>query len=237
VLTPILLLNKMSSRNQQRTTKNRRSRPKRKSKSDRLAPVRMMIDGPTSDMIVRDIQFPLMETFGNNVVNVCTGYIISAFTSTSATLPTFATLSVTLAQFDKVSSYTGCFDQYRIRCVECNLIPGSTTGVSGGNEGLFASVIDYDDDTALTAVADALSYQTCLSTSAFTHHKRIYKPHIAAAVYSGAFTSFANESDVWLDAGSTGVKHYGLKTAATATTSIYVTDLAVRAWIQFRNGR
>jgi len=223
-----------------------RSRPKRnirrrrktfKGQTDKNEPIRVMLDGPTSNQLVRDIQFPLSSTFGNNVINLTSSYETTGWLSSSASVPVFNSLYVTLNQFDRVSSYTSVFDQYRIRCCEFHLVPGSSLGVSGGNSGLITSVIDYDDDTNFTTIADAISPQTALTTDGFTHHKRVWKPHVADAVYSGTFTSFANVSDEWIDSGNNNVRHYGIKVGWSVTTSVYAVDIIVRAHIQFRNGR
>lgn len=57
---------------------------------------------------------------------------------------------------------------------------------------------------------------------------------MAVAVYSGAFTSFANAPSSWIDSGSPNVQHYGLKAAVTATAAVQTYNLQVRARVSFR---
>jgi len=225
-----------TSRNNQKG-KNKRRGKNPAALGQQGAPIRVVLDGPESNQLVRDPVFPLASTLGNKVYNIVAAVESSAFLTSSTTLPTFANQVVNLSFFDKVSSYTNIFDQYRIVMLELTLLPGSGTVVSGGNSGMLSTVIDYDDGTNLTTVAQALDYATCLTTDGVTRHKRTYHPHTAEAAYSGAFTSFANRSNSWIDCASNSVQYYGLKTAWSATTSIYVYDIIVRAWIQFRNTR
>lgn len=216
---------------------SRRNKSKGASLGTKAPPIRVVIDGPESNQLVRDISFPLTSTLNNNVYNIVASYESSAAATSSNTLPTFTAWATSLGLFDKASSYESVFDQYRIVMLEYTWLPGSNTVVSGGNAGMFSTVIDYDDDTALTTTAQALDYASCLSTDGVTIHKRTFRPHIAGAVYSGAFTSFQNLTGAWIDCASPNVKHYGMKTAWSVTTNPYVYDFIVRAWIQFRNTR
>jgi len=211
--------------------------PKKKSRPSRND-IHQTSDGPISNELVKDVKFPLNGTLGNNVVNVIAAFESPSVHTSSASVPTFVSYATTLNSFDKVSSYTGCFDQYRIRMIEMVLIPHASDNTTfSASSGLFTTVIDYDDATNLTTVADALSYSTSLTTSGTTIQKRCFIPHIADAVYSGAFTSFGNETCPWIDAASTTVQHYGLKSAWTTSSAVCAYDLVVRAWIQFRNSR
>jgi hypothetical protein len=99
-------------------------------------------------------------------------------------------------------------------------------------------VIDYDDSTNLTSVAAAEAYSTCLVLSPGESCDRTFKPRIALAAYSGAFTSYANAPSMWIDAGSTGVQHFGVKTyvpgGAAGQTLLQSWDVIVEYFIRFR---
>jgi len=223
----------------------RQARPKRAKRRNQNpaslngngAPIRVVLDGPESNQLVKEPVFPLSQTLNTKVFNLVATYEAQAVHVSSAAVPTFVAFSFVLSNFDKATSYEAVFDQYRIVMVETTWIPGSTTIVSGGNSGLFTTVIDYDDDTALTTIGNALDYASALTTDGITRHKRTFRPHIAAAVYSGAFTSFANLSGQWIDCASPAVKHYGIKSAWSVTTNVYSYDLIIRAHLQFRNTR
>jgi len=158
--------------------------------------------------------------------------------TSSTTVPTFTASSFTVGSLDQIASLTAVFDQYRVDEVELWLTPRcSSITAQGATPGLFSSVIDYDDANLLTTINQALDYDNVLTTSGITGHYRRFKPHVATAAYSGAFTSFANETSPWIDAASTGVAHYGLKTAWGITTSATVYDMIVRMHLSWRNVR
>jgi hypothetical protein len=122
--------------------------------------------------------------------------------------------------------------------LEISYIPRSNSNTAlTSNEGLFTTVIDYDDATALSTQAQALDYSSALTCEGYLSQRRVFVPHIAVAAYSGTFTSFANEEAPWIDSSSNSVQHYGLKTAWTASTSVCTYDLLIRGWFQFRNVR
>jgi hypothetical protein len=158
--------------------------------------------------------------------------------SSSATLPTFQAYNFTAASVDQIASLQALFDQYRITLIEAFISPRLTVNTTtSANFGRFASVIDYDDSTALTTFASALDYQNVLESSGKDGHYRRWRPHVAVAAYSGAFTSYANEESPWIDAVSSAVQHYGLKTAWQATDIAYTMDVTMRLHMEWRNVR
>jgi hypothetical protein len=158
--------------------------------------------------------------------------------ATSTTVPTFATYAFQLSQVDQVSQLTAIFDQYKIECIEFWLIPHTPDNVTAAtNPGLMTTVIDYDDANALSTIGQALDYTNAITASGLSGHYRVFRPHVATAAYSGAFTAYANETAPWLDAASTTVQHYGIKTACSATTAVQTYDAMVRFHLAFRNIR
>jgi len=175
----------------------------------------------------------------NAVFRVMQSYETTGFHISSASVATFSAAQFQIGFLDQISPLTSVFDQYRIALVEVWLTPRvNTVGQSSGNNaGLFHSVIDYDDATALSTVAQANDYANVMVSSGCVGHYRRFKPHIAMAAYSGVFTSFANVTSPWIDAASATVSHYGLKTAWTSADSTYVYDLVVRLHTEWRNVR
>jgi len=124
-----------------------------------------------------------------------------------------AQLTFQLSDLADAASYTAIFDQYKINLVEVWAVP-TLNANTGEYAALMASVLDYDDNSALTTLAAAQEYDTCLQAPLINGHYRSLKPHVAVAAYSGAFTSFANMQNQWIDCASSGVQHYGIKYVA-----------------------
>jgi len=59
-----------------------------------------------------------------------------------------------------------------------------------------------------------------------------------AAYTASAFSGYANESNVWLDAASNAIQHYGVKIfipgVTAAQTQLQSWDVEVEYWIEFR---
>lgn len=175
----------------------------------------------------------------NSVFTVAEEFKLSAIISSSSA-DTFTATAFTVSSLYAISALTTLFDQYRIKSVEWMCVPRQA-GYSGASTtyvpGLFVSVLDFDDSTALTAVAAALNYQNAMVTNGQDGHYRKFVPHAAIAAYSGAFTSYVNVTAPWIDAASTGVDHYGVKTAWQQTDAVYTMDVVVRLTTEWRNSR
>jgi len=162
--------------------------------------------------------------------------LASAYLVSSTSITVFGNASFDAADLDQISALTALFDQYRIVEIEAWLVPQSQPA-TGDDNGELASVIDYDDAVNLSSFGSALDYENVVVSNGAAGHYRRWKPHAAMAAYSGAFTSYANVESPWIDAASTGVLHYGLKFAITATTSAQQYDLVYRLHTEWRNFR
>jgi hypothetical protein len=145
-----------------------------------------------------------------------------------------------LAQLDGAAALVAVFDQYRFLQVSVSFIPRcSVTGTTGSvfptPIGQLLTGIDYDD-AATTAAALLRQKETAQITTCTDQQTRTLTPHAALAAYSGAFSSYANMSKMWIDANSQSVQHYGVKFAILncnfASTIIY--DVYARYVVQFR---
>jgi len=159
----------------------------------------------------------------------------TVFTS-SATLATFSATSFNFNQLDNATAFQTLFDQYIIDEIEVWIEP-LTTSTNGGAGGYLYSVIDYDDGNVLSNVAAAADYTNVMVSASTEGHYRRFKPHIAVAAYSGAFTSFTNEPSQWIDMSSPSVQHYGVKTACSTTTAAIIFTLRARYHFRVRNVR
>ena len=149
----------------------------------------------------------------------------------SATVPVYASEYITIAKLDASSKYLTLFDQYRIEEVEVWLEPDDPRDT--GSSSPLATGVDIDDANVPTTFDQVADKQGSLVSSGLAARYHRWVPHVAVAVYSGAFTSFANSPPMWIDVGSPNVQHYGLKAASTALRAQSM-NLSVRAKVSFR---
>jgi hypothetical protein len=137
---------------------------------------------------------------------------------------------------------TGFFDQYRIMAIRftvaaqnnaIGLVTNSTTTLVP-----MYIVIDYDDSSSLGSIGAAEAYINCLVLHPGESCERIFKPRMALGAYTGSFVGFANVADQWIDAASTSVQHYGIKTfvpgVAAAQTLLQSWDVHIEYFVELR---
>jgi len=162
--------------------------------------------------------------------------IIGAFTANLVT-PTFYSLSFIVNNFDDASSYLSVFDQYKFEQVEVwnGVSSPNINPPAAGNEGLFYSAVDLDDANAPTTITNVEAKQGSIVSNPQGGHYHKWKPHVAIAAYSGAFTSFSNSPAVWIDSASPSVQHYGYKAAVSLSSIAQSYNMTIRAIISFRS--
>lgn len=181
-------------------------------------------------------RFGRISRFDNSTFNVIQMSAPVTLFTTSVTVPSNGVYSFTATNsVSQFSSWSAVFDQYRFMEVEvwvtCEAQPSV---IFNGSQNLY-SVIDYDDASGLSTVAGALAYSNVIAAPLSNGQYRKFKPHIAVAAYSGAFTSFKNEKAPWIDVASPNVQHYGLKVVSDVTAAAVPIKMFSRTWIQFRN--
>jgi len=153
----------------------------------------------------------------------------------------FAAYYHTLNGLPNYTEFTGLFDQYRIveigvQCIPAQNVETLAAGGSGFNGNLLTHV-DYDDNTPPSSEAEMLQRQNLQSWVWSRPFAFRYAPRIASAVYSGAFTSYANVSP-WVDVASPDVRYYGWKLGITpAVGQIYGLNILTYAVVEFRSVR
>lgn len=155
-------------------------------------------------------------------------FIVSSGT---ATLLTFASQAITLTQFAASSSLRAVFDQYRFEQVEAWLevqAPNGTLSVP-----TVATAVDLDDANAPMSMGQVQDHLGAITSGGMAGHYHKWRPHTAVAVYSGAFTSFANAEAQWIDSASPGVEHYGFKAVTASTGGSFAFALTLRAVVSF----
>jgi hypothetical protein len=167
---------------------------------------------------------------------VSTATNLAAFTSSSTVNAYYAaSFSVSSLPTTAISAALTLYDQYRIELIETWLVARDPSGVNNSNPGVLTTAIDLDDSVTPTNPDTVQSYTTSLTSSGTSGHYHRWRPHAALAAYSGVFTSFANMESPWIDSGSNGVQHYGLKVAITPTGSAVAYDLIYRVTVAFRS--
>jgi hypothetical protein len=176
----------------------------------------------------------LFKSIPPNIITVNMSQTIPDFHNTSTTLPSTIGTFFYLTGFAGSAAYLSLFDQYRIDLIECWLEPKQSLSTVEQNPGTLASAVDLDDAGTPSFFDDVARKQDAVLTTGQNAHYHRWKPHMAVAVYSGAFTSFANAPGGWIDSGSPAVQHYGLKAASTVTSAVYNYNLQVRARVSFK---
>jgi hypothetical protein len=158
--------------------------------------------------------------------------------------PTLGGLAFAASQIGQISSLTNIFDQYMISRVRVVWRPMFLSTQLTGSSTFYMpqlwTVVDYDDSATPSNIATLQQYANC-QTSMYETQIVEFVPHIAAAVYSGAFTSFSNMKSQWIDAASTGVLHYGMKygidPGGTGQTSFQSWTVNTQIEVKFKNVR
>jgi hypothetical protein len=168
-----------------------------------------------------------------------TGGLVQSAAFAATYTPVF-TVSALVADITTIS---GVFDQYKINMIEiifkprANMAPVATANTGQGQ--LF-TVLDYDDNTALTSVTAAENYSNCITSEYYQQQRRCFRPRIAVAAYgNGAFSSYANVPAPWIDMSSLLVPHYGVKAIVDLGTTNYLQtyDITWRCNVSFRSTR
>lgn len=163
----------------------------------------------------------------------------------SDTTDAFSVISFHLAQVPNYAEFTALYDQYCITKVDVHFYScANSTITDGTNKHLtqVLSVIDYDDDSYLTSVDDALEYDTVqINSTAQYHFKRTLKPRVALEIYRSAIATAYGQgaAGTWLDCSDASVPHYGIKMVIPATVVPYNCrwSIYVKYHLEFRNVR
>lgn len=138
------------------------------------------------------------------------------------------------------SDYSGAttaltlFDQYRFEQVEVWIDCVAPNAVA--NMPVVYSCVDLDDFNVSTSIGQIADHVGATVATFPAGHYHKWKPHMATAAYSGAFTSYSNAPAEWIDANSPNVQHYGFKSAMLSSgTTIVYGDVTVRSVISFRS--
>jgi len=169
----------------------------------------------------------------NTVFSITQDVNLGVVLTSSSTAYSSGFQNFQFGQIPNNTSWATVFDQYMIREIEFWICIAQTN--NGGHAGQLYSAVDYDS-AAATTEASIQQYQNGISGNFINGHYHRFKPHVALAAYAGAFTSYANRSNQWIDSASTTVQHYGMVFGVSQTTDNGITFLGrVRYHLSFRN--
>jgi hypothetical protein len=163
-------------------------------------------------------------------LTVVTPAVIVSSGTTGVT--TVASRAFAVSDFSGAVALLGVFDQYRIDQIECWL-ENQNPNANANTPELY-SAVDLDDANAPAGLQAIQDHQGAIVSGGYAGHYHKWAPHVAVAVYSGAFTSFSNSPSAWIDSASPNVQHYGLKMAVVSTGASQQFNLVARAVISFR---
>jgi len=127
----------------------------------------------------------------------------------------YGTVTSSLNDITKTSSYQAVYDEYRITRVRVKFVPcfndaliSTGTTNSSGN---FACCIDWDDAVTPSSYADILNHQNVETGNWLRTYSFDYVPKVLVGAETTTVVAAAPISKPWLDTSVATVLHFGLK--------------------------
>ncbi len=191
---------------------------------------------------VTDAKLSMTQYVAGSDMTLATGSaIVGGLLRQSTATDVFASWAFALADIPNITAVSSLFDQYRIDKIHFRL--------RSRNPALFMMnqaspnysattpliVLDRDDNTAPTTLAELKQYENCQVISACDSIDIIFEPSYTRSVYAGGvFAGYEviTDGDGWLDVANTTIPHYGLKCGipALVTSTTSRLDWDVEAW-------
>lgn len=149
-------------------------------------------------------------------------------------------LNFQLGNLPNFTEFTGLYDQYMIKAVKVQIIPKFTeTSLGTTTQANMWSVVDLDDSTPPPNLETLLQYNNLKRTRMNQTHTRYLKPAVAREVFAtGIASAYSPKTNVWLDATTAAIEHYGLKLWFDARGTQPVTfDVSVKYYLAMKNVR
>lgn len=175
-------------------------------------------------------------------VRTCTLISNAAYTSGG----NFGALSFKLSDLPNYSEFTALYDEYRIKAVKIMFVPTmnvATANATSGTTAGFVPVpalytwIDNDDNTAPTTITQGQQYQSFKCHGLLDRMRcRSVVPEVSTALYGsgGAFTSYGQVKNQWIDNNSPSVVHFGLKFGIINPANQGNFDVVLTYYLEFR---
>jgi len=138
----------------------------------------------------------------------------------NSSVPTFGAISHTFNDLPNASSWTALFDRYRFLGVKITFQSvGVMTNTSPATYSVpeFATVVDFDDDTAATSMSQLQRCATFCGHRASSSIVRHYLPRATRPVYISGVSTGYQEADPmsWMDLAYPSIPFYGVKWGMT----------------------
>jgi len=157
--------------------------------------------------------------------------------TSSSSGATYGASYFTLNNLDQVTTVTSLFDQYRIVCVKVRFV-AQQNALGSAAGGMLYTVLDYDDGSALTSIAQARQYATCTETPPYMSVERVFCPGIQVGADSGgSLVDAVSSRNQWLDCGAPAVKHFGVKWALSTSSVTASWQQFVEIYVELRQVR
>jgi len=168
--------------------------------------------------------------------------------NTAAGALTNSAFGFKLSDLTNSSEFTTLFDSYRIVGVKMKMVPAfnvdtardSIAAVGNTQIPNVHTVLDYDDNTALSAVTDYMQYDTYRMTRGFKTISRFVRPKLQAAANVGGATTLALQESGkrWIDCQQNGVLYFGIKTGVESSgTAGLIYQVYFTYYLQFKSVR
>jgi len=167
----------------------------------------------------------------DQTIRVVDTFYVSAFITSSTTVPAGAASYFTLNNFTSATAYENVFDQYKIVQIEVWL---DLNGNQDAVQGELVTAVDNDDAVVPTTATSISDKQGALNGFGATGRYHRFRPHVAVAEFAGTFTSYGNMPSTWIDSSSGNVQHYGFKAVLGVAGAVVNYNMTVRAVIDFR---
>lgn len=175
-----------------------------------------------------------------------TVYLPNLYVSSSLSDVFFAQV-FRLTDVPNVTEFTSLYDQYQIKGVRVKLMPKFDTATQTGTGTIptaqhvmnrVFSALDYDDNTAVTAVSDLTQYQNMRQTKGTRDHVRYFKPRCLSEAYGGLGTThYMPKANQWIDTSNPGTPHYAIKWGITQCALNLSYDMQIDYYLAFKNVR
>jgi hypothetical protein len=183
----------------------------------------------SGEPLVRDVLFPRLKR--NKVYSVYDSFSLQFSSSTSVEID--FSVSPRLQDFLNNSSFSLCFDAYRIMALRLQFTCLTQLPSTSGNS--VFTVIDYDDNT-IAAITALLQYDTLKQAPLGAYFERVFIPRSTSPV--GTTTALSQTAvGTWLDVADNSTRYFGLKGAFGSTSNVVTYQVVITALIQFKNTR
>jgi len=144
--------------------------------------------------------------------------------------------SFSLSDLSSYTEWTALYDSYRIDKVDVRIMPGYRTSMPGAFVDVtLVTVVDFDDSSALTSLADYFEYSTARFCDPIIPNEFSIIPRFCVQSLTGG--RITAPLGAWIDAANAIEPYYGLKIFASGTTASALWTVQLNYHLSFRSTR